>query len=96
MAAKRSIVRALDVLRERKKRQELEPGCTRTASKGRGHPVTGGGQPGGWARCTGDQGDQAEEDSGYRAGTAEETGDGCPSVGFARTAGKPAAAYTGG
>ena len=43
-----------------------------------------------------DQGGQAEEDGGYRAGTAEEAGDGCPSVGFARTAGKPAAAYTGG
>ena len=34
MAAKRSIVRALDVLREREGRQKLELGRTRTASKG--------------------------------------------------------------
>ena len=33
---------------------------------------------------------------GYQAGTAEEAGDEGPSVGFARAASKPAAAYTGG
>ena len=34
MAARRPIVRAMDVLRKREERQELELGRTRTASKG--------------------------------------------------------------
>ena len=34
MTARRPIIRALDVLREREERQELELGRTRTASKG--------------------------------------------------------------
>ena len=93
MAARRSIRRAMGVLREWEERQDLELGRTaskvgatqsqqeNTRNEGHAAPVAKGGQ--------------AEENGSYQARAAEEAGDGGPSEGFARAAGKPAAAYTG-
>ena len=95
MAARRPIIRALDVLREREERQELELGRTRAASKG--------GATQSQQKASQDEGYVAPVTKGVRrkrsAATKREQrkkqATEAPSVGFAR-AGRPSAAYTGG